>query len=138
LEGITDGGGSAVYAKKLTNTSGAALAVEAASPTAVALNVVEGALRCQGAGVNTNTFVFRHVNSPSSNVFTVIDNPQTNGRPDCFLIATPWWTDGQTITHTHPPVCVYYHPSYDKWSLVTLDGSVLNQAWKWNIMVIRP
>ena len=138
LEGTTDGAGSAIYAKKLTNTSGAALSAEAATPGAVALNIVEGAIRCQGAGLNTNTFAFKHTCVPSGSSYTFIDNPQTNGKEDALLFVTPNFHQTGPASHYNPPVTAYWWAAEQKWSLVTLDQSALNQTWTWNIMVIRP
>ncbi len=138
LEGVTNGSGSAVYARKLTNTSGAALSAEAAAPTGVALNIVEGALRCQGAGANTNTFVFRHTSPAWGGNYSIINNPQTNGQPDLFLMVTAWWDQLGNPPYSQPHVCVFYDVVQEKWALLTTDGGAFNYAWKWNIMVIRP
>lgn len=139
VEGYTTGAGPAVYAKKVTNTSGAAIVAEAASATANALNIAQGTIRCQGAGANTNTFVFRHNTGSGGGEISYIDNPQCNNQPNAVLIVTPWWDPSVVSSRTHPPVCVGYYSGVGKWALVsTVPGVEFTENYKWNIMVIRP
>jgi hypothetical protein len=135
----TMGQGSAVYALKNSASGGGAAITAHTVPAGVALNIAGGVVRCQGAGLNTNTWVFIHqfISANGETHRTFIDNPMTNGDPNAILIVTP---RGQTLGFPNLPtqaVSVAYSSAHGKWMLQQTTDTPLSGHNSWNVMVIK-
>jgi hypothetical protein len=128
--------------------------VLASSLTGAAVTIASGALKVQGAGVNTATTAFIQVQT-TANVYTVnvgfgyanagtfIQNPICDGNSNAVLIVThnasaSTSTAGQTFGD---PVGVSYNPSSSHWIIADQNtsgqGSIpLGTAF--NVLVIVP
>jgi hypothetical protein len=115
-----------------------------------ALWIDNGAIRVTNAGNETNSPVFQHVvhtgtggNTCSSNYYSFIDNPYTNGDPNAILLITPsyrWSGLGSTL---HSAIAIYADVTVgncpiNKWLIGHIDESALDNYEPYNVMVIKP
>jgi len=128
-----------------TSTPVAQLDVKAASSSAPALNIAQGAFKVAGAGVGTHTTAFIQLTT-QANLSTagavgqsMIDNPICNGNPKAILIAV-YNISASTNTGTaalyQAPIAVEYFQGH--WYLYDATYSPLAVGLAFNVLVIVP
>ena len=127
------------YVVKPYNTNGAAVSVEAATPSAVALNIVEGSIRIANCAFATNTPVFvvrasaGNMNVGADHIY--LNHPLLNNDPNAILFATANW--GRSINGSEPvPVITGYNSATGEWFLYRPSGTFdIGEAY--NVMIIK-
>jgi hypothetical protein len=124
-----------------TTAPGSLLSLKTSAPTDPALEINQGALKVTGAGINTGTFVMIHEVTTASlltggGLFTVIDNPHSNGDPKAILIVTPLFNP----TGPYPiPAYVVWDGSIGKWMIFVFDiGTPLTPGVRYNVLIVKP
>lgn len=122
-----------------------------------ALSIAQGAIEVKGAGLDTDTPVFKHevrTTGAGANICsaygqyysTVVDHPLINGNPDAILIVTPNYGLASSF-HVGPakgPYAVYYDDHNqcgfgdDKWVIYNNDSTTLNDGQVFNVLVVVP
>lgn len=120
----TNGSGAGLYA---ANTGGGP-----------ALQIGPGAIKIDGAGVNTPTCAFIHATT-EANVFnsaTTINHPHINDNPNVILIVT---TNARSTSPVDPyPVGVAYSTVTDTWKIYHLGGQTMPAGVAFNVLVLKP
>jgi hypothetical protein len=136
---FTDSTNAALSA--FTAGTGPALRAEAALTNGVALEIKTGGLRVTGAGINTGTFALTHraVGTNTSNNYTTIYNPLTDGDPNAIVIVTHNYNadTNSTSQYNTEPVGVWYNGS--RWTIYNENNThnmALGRAF--NVLVIKP
>ncbi|MBL9128205.1 MAG: hypothetical protein JNL97_11180 [Verrucomicrobiales bacterium] len=115
-------------------TDDAAVAADAGTSTATAIQVDKGALRVKGAGRNSNTFAFIHAVTVANFTeiihLTEIDHPHCNGDPNAILFVTP-----RNYDITAAPVFTANYGTHDKW-LIHAEPMQLGDEFV--VLVIKP
>jgi hypothetical protein len=158
---VTDstGSGTAVQGISSTGTSVtgnsvSGTGVQASSATGAALNIASGALKVQGAGVNTATTAFIQVETAANvytfnegfgdaNIGTYINNSICDGNSNAVLIVTHNITASTSTAGKAfgDPVGVSYDPSSSHWVLFdqNTSGNVsMPLGTAFNVLVIIP
>ena len=151
--------GFGVYGRAYQNGTG----VVGVSNTGVGVNaysnsgyaiVIDGGIRVEGAGIDSDTPVFIHKVDTSSGgnicaiqtYSTVIDNPFTNNQPDAILIVTPNFGANNTgVAPVDASQGVYYDATNQclkgagKWVIYSLNGPLAPQVNNsmYNVMVVH-
>jgi hypothetical protein len=151
--------GASTTGNGLAGNSVSGTGVQASSATGAALNIASGALKVQGAGVNTGTTAFIQV-ATAADVYTVtygtllngyqvvtngtiINNPICDGNSNAILIIThnisaSSSTDGINFGD---PTGVGYDPSTSHWVIFnqnTGDHGTMPLGTAFNVLVIVP
>jgi hypothetical protein len=154
----TDASDSAVYglatssATGVSGSSNTGSGVEAASNSGAALNILQGAFKVTGAGINTATTVFIHQAHtgaggnicPSLPNTTVIDHPLTNDDPNAILIITVnAGTMGSVIAPANPQIVVSFDTNNmcgfgPRWLIANLSYNPMLDGAKFNVLVVKP
>jgi len=151
------GSGTAINATSITGTGLNAVSVngtgiQAFSATGAAVNIGSGALRVQGAGVNTTTTAFIQVEtSTNAYVFPVLNtdlgtyiyNPICDGNPNAVLIVTHNVSASTSTAGSSygDPVGVGYDPSNSHWYILdqnTSGNANMPLGTAFNVLVIVP
>jgi hypothetical protein len=133
----------ALFAETVGN--GAAI-VAKASGLGPALQIADGYIKVDGAGVGTATPVFIHqvtsgnrgdIDGDGVYDYTTIDHPLCNGNPSSILIVTPAVNaDGVTMS---PAVTVYYESGrWRLWNARSDSDWSIDISDRYNILVFRP
>ncbi|MBA4156964.1 MAG: collagen-like protein [Gemmatimonadetes bacterium] len=132
VQGLAALGGAGV--EGLTGVTGA-VGVRASAPAnGTALEIVAGAIRVTGAGVNTNTAAFI---LQGGGHITTIDHPLTNGDPTAIILVTRRGAS----SHSDPtPVYVQYNAISQKWAIHHAEhpGGAFTSVERFNVMIIKP
>src|SRR5262249_29528583 len=118
-----------------------ALLADNAYPTGPALEIQQGTIKVDSAGVNSVTPVFIH-QATGGATFSCIDNPILNGDPNAILIVTPRaYYNGSIIVSSNHPVGVYYDGAGSSclaghWQIHDLDGANMTANAQFDVMVI--
>jgi hypothetical protein len=148
LVGFNQSTGAGVYGSS-ANGSGV---VANSSATGTALNILQGAIKVTGAGVDTDTTVFIHQahTGAGGNICpglintTVIDHPLTNDDPNAILIITVnGGTMGGLVTPNDPMMAVSYDTNNicgfgQRWLIANLSYNAIPDGAKFNVMVVKP
>ncbi|RME10845.1 MAG: hypothetical protein D6802_08325 [Ardenticatenia bacterium] len=79
-----------------------------------------------------NAFIHQVTNDNGANgTISYLDSPLTNGNPAAIIIITPRY--GFTNNF---PVGVWYHPTLEKWAIVSQDGSPFSNLHQFNVLVV--
>ncbi len=105
-----------------------------ASQTGVALDISQGYLQVQGAGVNTHTTAFIWTAANAGLNGTSIDNPMTNGNPNLLLTVTQS-INPVGIYNPHP-IGVLYNGGY--WNIINLDQGAMPVNASFVVLVVSP
>lgn len=100
-----------------------------------ALEIENGAIRVAGA----NKAAFIHtatVANKLSNNGTDIDNPLSNGDPDCFLFVTQKLNPSGAV-YNNSPIGVYYNTGRKKWEIFNQSNSAIPNNAQFNVLVIK-
>ena len=103
------------------------------------LELSDGAIQVDGAGVGTETPVFVH-EATAGNIsghMTEIDHPLTNGDPDAILIVTQNWSVNDV--YNDQSIGVYYESFTNKWRIFnqnTTEAMPVGAAF--NVLVVKP
>ncbi len=135
-------------------TNGIGVEAFSTSITGTALSIGRGAFRVTGAGVDSDTTVFKHkvVAGTGGNICvlnyqTVIDHPLTNGDPNAILIVTPNYGNASNgVAPPREPVGVFYDDinqcgfGVGHWVIYNLSAAnpPLVNGQMFNVMVIKP
>lgn len=132
-----ESGGTAIYAR--------------AESGATALAIDGGAIRMNGAGVNTSTAAFIHqctaANTPiaaGGNTTTIINHPMCNNNPGAMLFVTPRvkFNNFTASFSTYEDFAVSYNTGSGRWHLV--NTSLLDEVGdfdegdQFNVLVVLP
>jgi hypothetical protein len=96
-------------------------------PTGAAFNVF---IPTAGAGV----FVHTAITNGTGSVYTLIDNPLTNGHPNAIVFVTPNLNPGGLLDEH--PTGVFYGNGY--WKIFNRDGSNMPVNTAFNVLVLVP
>jgi hypothetical protein len=112
-----------------------------AGPSSTALQIYNGGIRVNGAGMGASTPVFVHVATVGNimGTFTIITHPLTDGDPNAILIVTPSYNYALVVGANNPhPVGVWYQANISKWVINNLDGVDMPAGPEFNVLVIKP
>jgi hypothetical protein len=134
------------------STSGGIALQAQAGTNGTALQIDSGAIRVNGAGINTSTAVFRH--RVTSSTITgcigtacrqsVINHPMCNNNPNAMLVVTEVITNTDSFYRT-APIGVFYKASSGRWH-IQAQGNLsqtdpieeLDEGQEFNVMVVVP
>lgn len=161
IRGLSDGdsavsgisaGWHGVAGRTHSNTA-AGVYASGESSAGIALQITQGGIKVEGAGVHTDTPVFIHqVNTAgggnicaAQNFTTVLDHPLANGRSDAILIVTPNYgnSDAGVVVPTGG-----YGVAYDvtnscgkgagRWVIYNTSSTALPNNMLLNVLVVNP
>ena len=145
--------GSSLDGTGVMGYSGSGVGVHAYSNVGGTAILIDGGIRVQDAGINSDTPVFIHkVNTAaggnlcaSQAYSTVIDNPIINNEPNAILIVTPNY--GSNTSGVGPAIgipAVFYDAANtcgkgnNKWVIYNLNGAAQINNSMFNVMVVLP
>jgi hypothetical protein len=132
------------------SNTGVGVGAHSTSGTAI---LIDGGIRVEGAGIDSDTPVFIHkVNTSSGGNIcsiqtysTVIDNPFTNNQPDAILIVTPNFGANNTgLNPANAFPAVYYDATGQcgkgagKWVIYNISTVAQVNNSMFNVMVVQP
>ncbi len=136
----SNGSGDAVHAVK-TDFGGDAVHAEAAGWGGVALNVARGWVRVEGAGVETNTFVFVAYPTEADRRDAhglFLNHPLCNGDPNAIIFITNNGRRSLVVASKHS-VAVDYDFNFNMWYIHNMPWTdEIYPDFAYNVMVIKP
>jgi hypothetical protein len=110
-----------------------------------------GSIKVAGAGINTQTAVFRHRVTASTITNCIgsvckssrLDHPMLNGNPNAMVFVTEKVTNYDSLYRT-VPVATMYQPAESRWHIWAQGNSVLtvfedlDEGQEFSVMIVLP